>query len=72
MSIVVYWLDIQLGCQMRELSSLELLPALALAEQLRKAGHRHVSISSAYENLVGKVGVSDVLPEGYDWKKRRS
>ena len=71
MSIVVYWLDKMYGMQLRELKSSELLTALQLAEDLRKAEHRHISISTEFEDSVGKPGVSDVLPEGYDWKKRR-
>lgn len=72
MSIIVYWFDRTHGAQMRELGSAELLEALKLAEILRKNDHRHVCISSELEDSVGKPGVNDVLPEGYDWKKRRS
>lgn len=71
MSIIVYWLDSKHGAQMRELPSTDLLPALKLAEELRKAEYRHVVISSELEDSVGKAGVVEVAP-GYDWKKRRS
>jgi hypothetical protein len=70
MSIMVYWAS-EAGPQAQELKSSELLEALKLTEDLRKAGHRHVCISSELEDSVGKPGVNDVLPEGYDWKKRR-
>lgn len=71
MSIVVYWVDRMYGAQMRELGSSELLEALKLTETLRQNGHRHVCISSELEDSVGKPGVNDVLPNDYDWKKRR-
>lgn len=71
MSIIVFWLDVLGGPQAKEHTSTEMLAALKLAESLRKEGHRHVCISSELPDSVGKSGVSDVLPPGYDWKKRR-
>ena len=54
-----------------------LAPALAQAEALRRAGMRHVCISSENPDSVGKPGVSAVeggkTPDGrhYGWTKRR-
>ena len=72
MSIIVFWMDEEGYPQAQGLNSSELLDALKLTESLRKAGNRHVCISSELEDSVGKPGVNDVLPEGYDWKKRRT
>lgn len=44
-------------------------PVIAEAERLRKAGMRHVSISTELPESVGLPGVSDKLPAGYDWSK---
>lgn len=57
--------------QVQFLGETELGPALTLANNLRNAGMNHVVISTVFGDSVGKRGVSDVLPEGYDWKKRR-
>lgn len=57
-------------------SSTELTQAVKFCEELRtrrRAGEKLSFISMASEdpNSVGEQGVSDKLPEGYDWKKRR-
>lgn len=78
MGIVVYWLESEGEealpvCQF--FSSKELTQALAWAEDRRKAGHRHVSISTELDESVGKPGVSAVeggrTPDGeaYEWSK---
>ena len=78
MSIVVFWLaPVEGGAaappqpQARRFDSGALAEALAHCESLRRAGMRHVTISSEPGDSVTRPGVSDVLPEGYDWKKRR-
>jgi hypothetical protein len=53
----------------------QLSAALKRAEDLRKSGHRHVTISSELDNCVSKQGVDTVAdgktPNGetYDWSK---
>jgi hypothetical protein len=48
------------------------MEALKLCEDIRKTPDTsHVCLQSELPNSVGKPGVSDVLPEGYDWYKRR-
>ena len=75
MSIVVYWL-----CHgqafVQPFDDAQLLPALAFAEGKHKekdaAGvplNQHVVINSELGDCVSKAGVSDELPEGYDWSK---
>lgn len=59
----------------RLFSSLDLNDALAFAEELRmkrRAGAKYSFISLVAEdpNSVGEAGVSDKLPEGYDWTKQ--
>ncbi|MFG6487011.1 hypothetical protein ACG04R_10030 [Roseateles sp. BYS78W] len=55
--------------------SRELTQALACAEDRRRQGHRHVSISTELEDHVGPPGVSAVeggrTPDGevYEWSK---
>ncbi len=78
MGIVVYWLEgegesASPVCEL--FSSASLAQALACAEEQRRAGHRHVSISTELEDHVGKAGVAAVeggrTPDGqtYDWSK---
>ena len=78
MGIVVYWLEGEGEgaapvCQL--FGSKELTQALAWAEDRRKAGHRHVSISTELDESVGRPGVSAVeggkTPDGeaYEWSK---
>lgn len=78
MGIVVYWLEGESEaalpvCQC--FGSKELTQALACAEERRRAGHRHVSISTELDGSVGRPGVSAVeggrTPDGepYDWSK---
>lgn len=81
MSIIVFWLEAQeeppagqeasLVPHARSFDGGALAEALAHCEALRRAGMRHVTISSELEASVTRPGVSDVAP-GYDWKKRRS
>lgn len=78
LGIVVYWLegegeDVLPVCQC--FGSTELTQALAWAEDRRRQGHRHVSISTELEGSVGRPGVSAVeggrTPDGevYEWSK---
>lgn len=78
MGIVVYWLEgqgdeAQPVC--RFFAGTELTQALAWAEDRRRAGHAHVSISTELADHVGKPGVSAVedgrTPDGeaYEWSK---
>jgi hypothetical protein len=46
------------------------MDGLTEVNRLREAGMRHVSMSTELAASVGKPGVNDVLPEGYDWSKR--
>lgn len=78
MGIVVYWLDGE-GDEALPVcecfGSAELTQALACAEERRRAGHRHVSISTELDGSVGRPGVSAVeggrTPDGeaYEWSK---
>lgn len=72
--IIVFWLEdgmpMSHGFGGREQSE-----ALKLAEVQRKrraAGEliSHVCLSSEHEDSVGLPGVSDKLPENYDWTKQ--
>ncbi len=78
MGIVVYWLegegeDTLPVCQ--HFSGTELTQALAWAEDRRRQGHAHVSISTELADHVGRPGVSAVeggkTPDGqtYEWSK---
>ena len=78
MGIVVYWLggEGEAAAPVCEFfSSQALSQALACAEACRRAGHRHVSISTELEDHVGRPGVAAVegglTPDGqaYDWSK---
>lgn len=78
LGIVVYWLEGEGEAAMpvcHAFGSKELTQALALAEDRRRHGHRHVSISTELENHVGQAGVAAVeggrTPDGevYDWSK---
>lgn len=70
-NIAIYWLDKDNSPCVEFMGETDLGLALTRANTLRNAGYRHVSISTEFGDCVGKRGVSDVLPEGYDWKKRR-
>lgn len=70
MSIAVFHLDADERPAVRLFAESQLLAALAEAERLRKAGARHVVISTDLSAHVGAPGVSDRLPEGYDWSKQ--
>ena len=76
MGIVVYWLEGEEAapaCQ--SFGSAELTQALACAEDRRRQGHRHVSISTELDDHVGRAGVEAVeggkTPDGeaYEWSK---
>jgi hypothetical protein len=76
--IVVYWLEGEgeAAAPVCEFfGSAELTPALACAEDRRRQGHRHVSISTELDESVGRPGVSAVeggrTPDGevYEWSK---
>jgi hypothetical protein len=75
MSIVVYWLEPDGVPAHRAFAADALLPALAFSEQLRRAGQRHVCLSSELAHSVGSGGVAAVenrtLPDGapYEWSK---
>jgi hypothetical protein len=46
--------------------------AVKLCEALRNESDVcHVTMSVENPNMVGKMGVSDKLPDDYDWVKRR-
>lgn len=76
MPIVVYWLETGGLAAHRELGDEQLGEALKLAEQLRRDGKRHVSLSSELAASIGKPGVDAVeegrLPggEAYTFHKR--
>jgi hypothetical protein len=78
LGIVVYWLEGEDEaaapvCQFFD--SKALTQALAWAEDRRRAGHRHVSISTELDESVGRPGVASVeggrTPDGeaYEWSK---
>lgn len=78
MGIVVYWLEGEGDAQVpvcESFGSQALSEALACAEAQRRAGHRHVSISTELEDHVGRPGVAAVeggrTPDGeaYEWSK---
>lgn len=75
MSIVVYWLEAPGMPAMQAFGPGQLVPALQWCEEMRRAGKRHVSLSSELAESVGRAGVSMVearlLPDGtpYDWTK---
>jgi len=78
LGIVVYWLegageDAAPVCEF--FGSKELTQALACAENRRRQGHHHVSISTQLDDHVGQAGVAAVeggrTPDGeaYEWSK---
>ncbi|MDP4076896.1 hypothetical protein [Acidovorax sp. A1169] len=75
MSIVVYWQEAPGVAAMQAFGAHELAPALQFCEARRKAGKRHVSLSTELTESVGRPGVNTVearlLPDGtpYDWTK---
>lgn len=77
MSIVVFWIDeYEIKTQSKMFSDDEFMLALSKAENLRKSGYKHVTISSELGDCVGKPGVSSVedgkTPDGldYEWSKQ--
>jgi hypothetical protein len=78
LGIVVYWLEgegTEAAPVCQFFGSRELTQALAWAEDRRRAGHRHVSISTELDESVGRPGVAAVeggrTPDGeaYEWSK---
>lgn len=78
MGIVVYWLEGEGEAALpvcEFFAGTQLTQALACAEDRRRAGHRHVSISTELEGSVGRPGVTAVeggrTPDGevYEWSK---
>jgi len=80
LGIVVYWLEAQDEGEApqpvcRAFGSKDLTQALAWAEDRRRQGHRHVSISTELDDHVGQPGVAAVeggrTPDGhaYEWSK---
>ena len=78
MGIVVYWLEGEGEAAMpvcQFFGSTELTQALAWAEDRRRQGHPHVSISTELADHVGRAGVAAVeggkTPDGeaYEWSK---
>lgn len=76
MPIVVFWMEGADAPGHRAFGDAELREALRFTEQLRRAGKRHVTISSELGDSVGKAGVDAVeagkLPggEAYEFNKR--
>jgi hypothetical protein len=75
---VVYWLEGEVEAALpvcEFFDSKALTQALACAEDRRRQGHRHVSISTELDESVGRPGVSAVeggrTPDGeaYEWSK---
>lgn len=77
----VYWTeyqtDVKSGVAQSRVfdSTVPIAEVLSFTESLRKArreGARYALISMQSENIdcVGEQGVSDKLPEGYDWSKQ--
>lgn len=75
MSIVVFWLEESGASAHCSFEQNELTQALKCTEEMRRAGKRHVCISSELASSVGKPGVTGLdgrtLPDGseYEWTK---
>jgi hypothetical protein len=71
-SIAVFYIDPKTRAPGVELfEDTEMTLQLAACKRLREAGMLHVCPSTDFADKVGQDGVSDVLPEGYDWTMRR-
>lgn len=75
MSIAVFWIE-NGKAEVATVGDQHMLVALKFMEDLRRkraAGDdiTHVCMQSELADDVTKPGVNDVLPDGYDWKKRR-
>jgi hypothetical protein len=76
MPIVVFWIDSPGQPGVREFDDGGLQDALKFAESQRRAGKRHVTLSSELAHSVGQPGVDAVeagrLPDGapYEFNKR--
>lgn len=75
---VVYWTSLE-GDHPHPLSknfnATELVAATKFTESLRakrRAGEKlaFITIASEHPDCVGEQGVSDILPDGYDWSKQ--
>ena len=80
MSIAVFWIDNTFEPSQPKVEtflSSELGPALKFAEDQRKIGFPHVTISTELEDNIGKPGVNSVedgkTPDGhdYEWSKKQ-
>jgi hypothetical protein len=76
MSIVVFWLS-QGQPFVQHFDDGQLLAGLSFAEGKRKEKdpqglpvNNHVVMNSELGDCVSKPGVSDELPQGYDWSKQ--
>jgi hypothetical protein len=75
MSIMVFYMGHDNLPANIEFSQTELTPAIKATEELRRAGYRHVCMSTEFDNHVGKKGVAAVengkTPDGedYEWSK---
>ena len=73
--MVVFW--VESGQSRHEgFAGADILPAMSLVETLRRRKHAgepvsHVCLSTDLPGNVTEPGVSDKLPDGYDWTKRR-
>ena len=70
----VFWMyPNQLGhFKARGQSFTDLNEAIKWCEELRQGGEaRFVTMAVENPDHVGKIGVSDVLPDDYNWTKRR-
>lgn len=72
---VVYWLTPSSTVSFRAFEEAQHAEASRLAQALRQAGARHISISSQWSDSIGAPGVAavehGVLPDGhaYEWTK---
>lgn len=75
---VVYWTaieDDQPTPNSKGFPTTELVAAIKFAETLRarrRAGEKlaFIVMASEHPDCVGEQGVSDILPDGYDWSKQ--
>jgi hypothetical protein len=86
MTVVVFWLDSYMSDSLapgkvvesdfKSFEDSDFMNAMKFAEEKRKAGKDHVTISTQLSDSVGKAGVSSVengkTPDGvdYEWSKQ--